>query len=111
MIDEGYHPMTMYFPLVVHGAMLIEPTESESKETLDRFIQVLRGLAQEAEAGNASASPAPRISPRAGGWMKPRGAEAGAALETQSGCEGSGGVGASVRRRQNRPPGVAVRMF
>ena len=31
MIDEGYHPMTMYFPLVVHGAMLIEPTESESK--------------------------------------------------------------------------------
>ena len=32
MIDEGYHPMTMYFPLVVHGAMLIEPTESESKE-------------------------------------------------------------------------------
>ena len=33
MIDEGYHPMTMYFPLVVHGAMLIEPTESESKES------------------------------------------------------------------------------
>ena len=31
MIDEGYHPMTMYFPLVVHGAMLIEPTESESE--------------------------------------------------------------------------------
>ena len=31
MIDEGYHPMTMYFPLVVHGAMLIEPTESESR--------------------------------------------------------------------------------
>ena len=42
MIDEGYHPMTMYFPLVVHGAMLIEPTESESKESLDRFIHVLR---------------------------------------------------------------------
>src|SRR3954468_8025663 len=40
MIDEGYHPMTMYFPLVVHGAMLIEPTESESKESLDRFIHV-----------------------------------------------------------------------
>ena len=35
MIDEGYHPMTMYFPLVVHGAMLIEPTESESKASLD----------------------------------------------------------------------------
>ena len=38
MIDEGYHPMTMYFPLVVHGAMLVEPTESESKAELDRFI-------------------------------------------------------------------------
>ena len=35
MIDEGYHPMTMYFPLVVHGAMLIEPTESQAKEDLD----------------------------------------------------------------------------
>ena len=38
MIDEGYHPMTMYFPLVVHGAMLIEPTESQAKEDLDQFI-------------------------------------------------------------------------
>src|SRR5207237_504676 len=35
MIDEGYHPMTVYFPLVVHGSMLIEPTESESKASLD----------------------------------------------------------------------------
>jgi len=51
MIDEGYHPMTMYFPLVVHGAMLIEPTESESKESLDRFIRVMAGLAEEAKSG------------------------------------------------------------
>src|SRR6202161_1143238 len=50
MIDEGYHPMTMYFPLVVHGAMLIEPTESESKESLDRFIHVLRGRWDETAA-------------------------------------------------------------
>src|SRR3546814_15302002 len=48
MIDEGYHPMTMYFPLVVHGALLIEPTASESKESLDRFIAVIRGLAERA---------------------------------------------------------------
>jgi glycine dehydrogenase subunit 2 len=48
MIDEGYHPMTMYFPLVVRGAMLIEPTETESKQTLDEFIHVLRGLADDA---------------------------------------------------------------
>jgi glycine dehydrogenase subunit 2 len=52
MIDEGYHPMTMYFPLVVHGAMLIEPTESETKESLDLFIATLRYLAEQAKAGN-----------------------------------------------------------
>lgn len=52
MIDRGYHPMTMYFPLVVHGAMLIEPTETESRETLDDFIAVMRDLAQQAKAGN-----------------------------------------------------------
>ncbi|KTR81425.1 glycine dehydrogenase, partial [Novosphingobium barchaimii] len=38
LIDEGFHPMTVYFPLVVHGAMLVEPTETESKSGLDRFI-------------------------------------------------------------------------
>ncbi|MFN8829462.1 MAG: aminomethyl-transferring glycine dehydrogenase subunit GcvPB [Labrys sp. (in: a-proteobacteria)] len=51
MIDEGYHPMTMYFPLVVHGAMLIEPTESESKASLDLFIMTLRDLAMSARRG------------------------------------------------------------
>ena len=52
MIDEGFHPMTVYFPLVVHGAMLIEPTESESKASLDRFIMTLRDLAFAAKAGD-----------------------------------------------------------
>ncbi|MEJ0094367.1 MAG: aminomethyl-transferring glycine dehydrogenase subunit GcvPB [Methylocella sp.] len=51
MIDEGYHPMTIYFPLVAHGAMLIEPTESESKASLDLFIATLRDLAMAALAG------------------------------------------------------------
>jgi glycine dehydrogenase subunit 2 len=65
MIDEGYHPMTMYFPLVVHGAMLIEPTESESKESLDRFIHVLRQLAFEAREGKTERfEGAPRFAPR-----------------------------------------------
>ncbi|HEU0161254.1 MAG TPA: aminomethyl-transferring glycine dehydrogenase subunit GcvPB [Rhizomicrobium sp.] len=65
MIDEGYHPMTMYFPLVVHGAMLIEPTESESKHALDRFIHVLHTLAEEARAGRtARFAGAPRLAPR-----------------------------------------------
>jgi glycine dehydrogenase subunit 2 len=53
MIDEGFHPMTMYFPLVVHGAMLIEPTETESKQELDRFVNALRRLAVAAKAGQA----------------------------------------------------------
>ncbi len=65
MIDEGYHPMTMYFPLVVHGAMLIEPTESESKESLDRFIHVLREMALEAKAGKRERfEGAPHFAPR-----------------------------------------------
>src|SRR3954469_17707691 len=65
MIDEGYHPMTMYFPLVVHGAMLIEPTESESKESLDRFIHVLRTLATEAQEKKTERfAGAPRLAPR-----------------------------------------------
>jgi glycine dehydrogenase subunit 2 len=65
MIDEGYHPMTMYFPLVVHGAMLIEPTESESKESLDRFVAVLRGLAEDAKAGRRERfEGAPHYAPR-----------------------------------------------
>ncbi|HRD77601.1 MAG TPA: aminomethyl-transferring glycine dehydrogenase subunit GcvPB [Hyphomicrobiaceae bacterium] len=66
MIDEGYHPMTMYFPLVVHGAMLIEPTESESKFALDQFIGSLRGLASAAKSGNDKSrfSNAPLHAPR-----------------------------------------------
>ena len=60
MIDEGYHPMTIYFPLVVHGAMLIEPTESESKASLDLFIATLRDLASRAKRGDSDAfSPRP----------------------------------------------------
>ncbi|MDQ0394961.1 aminomethyl-transferring glycine dehydrogenase subunit GcvPB [Labrys monachus] len=65
MIDEGYHPMTMYFPLVVHGAMLIEPTESESKASLDLFIATLRDLAMAARRGETERfSGAPYHAPR-----------------------------------------------
>jgi glycine dehydrogenase subunit 2 len=65
LIDEGFHPMTVYFPLVVHGAMLIEPTETESKATLDLFIDVLRGLATRALAGDDQHFRAsPRLAPR-----------------------------------------------
>lgn len=52
LLDEGFHPMTMYFPLVVHGAMLIEPTETESRETLDSFIAAMRKLTELALSGD-----------------------------------------------------------
>jgi len=65
MIDEGYHPMTMYFPLVVHGAMLIEPTETESKYALDEFINVMKGLAKAAKSNDKSRfEGAPHFAPR-----------------------------------------------
>ena len=65
MIDEGFHPMTMYFPLVVHGAMLIEPTESESKASLDQFVATLRELVMRAKRGEAERfHQAPLLAPR-----------------------------------------------
>ncbi len=65
LIDEGYHPMTVYFPLVVHGAMLVEPTESESKASLDLFIATLRDLAMAARNGETSRfTGAPHHAPR-----------------------------------------------
>ena len=49
LMDYGFHPPTIYFPLVVHGALMIEPTESEAKETLDQFIEAMTRIAREAE--------------------------------------------------------------
>ncbi len=50
LIDYGFHPPTVYFPLVVHEAMMIEPTESESRETLDEFIAAMIAIADQAES-------------------------------------------------------------
>ena len=63
LIDEGYHPMTMYFPLVVHGAMLIEPTESGSKAELDRFCDSLESIARRAAQGDETLKGAPYLAP------------------------------------------------
>jgi glycine dehydrogenase subunit 2 len=49
LIDYGFHPYTVSFPMIVHGALMIEPTESESLEELDLFIQAMRSIAQEVE--------------------------------------------------------------
>jgi glycine dehydrogenase subunit 2 len=65
LIDEGFHPMTVYFPLAVHGAMLVEPTESESKASLDQFAAVLRALAESVRRGEMERfKSAPRFTPR-----------------------------------------------
>jgi glycine dehydrogenase subunit 2 len=64
LIDEGFHPMTVYFPLVVHGAMLVEPTETESKAGLDRFITAMRSLAARARNADPSLKSAPHLAPR-----------------------------------------------
>jgi glycine dehydrogenase subunit 2 len=65
LIDEGFHPMTIYFPLVASGAMLVEPTESESKQSLDQFIGAIRALAEAAKSGETGRfTAAPRFAPR-----------------------------------------------
>jgi glycine dehydrogenase subunit 2 len=65
LIDEGFHPMTMYFPLVVSGALLIEPTECEGKASLDQFIGTLKYLAKLAkEEKKEHFTQAPRYTPR-----------------------------------------------
>ncbi len=65
LIDEGFHPMTIYFPLVAHGAMLIEPTESESKASLDLFIAAIRDLALSVAEGDTQRFlQAPSLTPR-----------------------------------------------
>ena len=64
LIDEGFHPMTVYFPLVVHGAMLVEPTETEGKAVLDQFIVALRSVAERARQGDPMLKSAPHHAPR-----------------------------------------------
>ena len=63
MIDYGVHPPTMYFPLIVDEALMIEPTETESKETLDAFVEVMRAIAREARESPELVHAAPHHTP------------------------------------------------
>jgi glycine dehydrogenase subunit 2 len=63
LLDYGYHAPTIYFPLLFHEAMMIEPTESESKETIDDFIRVMRTIAQEAKENPELVKTAPHNTP------------------------------------------------
>ena len=63
LLDYGFHAPTIYFPLLFHEALMIEPTENESKETLDDFIAVMRKIAQEAKEQPEMVKTAPHCTP------------------------------------------------
>ena len=63
MMDYGYHPPTVYFPLIVYECMMIEPTETESKETLDRFVEAMLAIAKECEENPQVVIDAPHTTP------------------------------------------------
>ena len=60
LMDYGFHPPTVYFPLVVHGAIMVEPTETESKEDIDRFIEAFKAIVIEAREGPDTLHEAPK---------------------------------------------------
>jgi glycine dehydrogenase subunit 2 len=63
VIDLGFHPSTVYFPLVVEEAMMVEPTETESRDTLDAFAAAMRQAAEEARSSPDLLHEAPRTTP------------------------------------------------
>ena len=63
LIDYGFHPPTIYFPLIVEEALMIEPTETESRQTLDRFVEAMRSIAEEARTQPEVVREAPHTSP------------------------------------------------
>lgn len=63
LMDSGYHPPTVYFPLIVHEAIMIEPTESESQKVLDDFINVMLKIAQEIETNPEDVLKSPMTAP------------------------------------------------
>ena len=63
LLDFGYHPPTIYFPLIVHEAIMVEPTETESKETLDEFINVMNKISKEVKEDASILKNAPTTTP------------------------------------------------
>ena len=62
-MDDNIHPPTVYFPLIVHEAIMIEPTESESKEVLDNFINVMLNIAKEIKENPEEVLKSPQKTP------------------------------------------------
>jgi glycine dehydrogenase subunit 2 len=63
LIDYGFHPPTIYFPLIVDEALMVEPTESEGKEALDEFCEAMLAIAREAEDDPELVKGAPHTAP------------------------------------------------
>jgi glycine dehydrogenase subunit 2 len=63
LIDYRFHPPTIYFPLIVKGALMIEPTETESKSTLDAFVEAFKNIMKEAEENPEILKKAPHTTP------------------------------------------------
>ena len=63
LLDYGFHAPTMYFPLIVHEALMIEPTESETRDMLDAFIQALKDIDQEVTEDPDLVRQAPHTTP------------------------------------------------
>lgn len=63
LLDYGFHPPTVYFPIIVHGAIMIEPTETESKDEIDRFISAMKSIAEEVKSDPQIVLNAPHTTP------------------------------------------------
>ena len=71
LLEEGFHAPTVYFPLIVDEALMIEPTETESPQTLEALAAALERIAAEAVALGRRPWPRTRWSPRSAGWTRP----------------------------------------
>ena len=116
LMDYGFHPPTIYFPLVVHEALMIEPTETESKETLDKFAVTLKKIASEIKespevvrqsplttpVGSVSRMSAPTSTPpgRRYDYEEERGAGAAQAGDGEDHPDHAAEVGATPQRRR-----------
>ena len=85
LIDYGFHPYTVSFPLIVHGALMIEPTESESLEELDLFIDAMRSIAQRSRGDAGTGEDRAALDARVAARRSAGSAEADSALATHAG--------------------------
>ncbi len=72
LLDFGFHPPTVYFPLLVDEALMVEPTETETRETLDAFAEAIAAILREAATEGRRSRRTPPTRPRSGAWTRSR---------------------------------------